>query len=321
MRQKVFITRKIPDRGIAILKEAGINVEVYAPDQPVPEKVLIEESRDCDGLLCLLTDTISAPIIEAARKLKVIANYAVGYNNIDIKAAAHRGIVVTNTPDVLTEATADLTFALILACARRIVEGDRLVREGGFAGWAPLLLLGGDISGQTIGIIGAGRIGTAVAKRCTGFGMKIVYTDNRSNQLIEKEYQAGKAGIERLLGLADFVTLHVPLTDSTHHLIGPDQFKMMKPSAYIINTSRGAVIDETALVNALQQRTIAGAGLDVYEREPVVTEGLIGLDNVVLLPHLGSATLETRARMAEMAARNIVAVLTGKPAPNAVHGL
>lgn len=319
MMWKVFITREIPRAGTDLLKEAGMQVEVYPEERPIPHNLLLEKIRDCDALLCLLTDSISDHVIAAADKLKIIANYAVGYNNINLPAASKRGIVVTNTPDVLTEATADLTFALILACARRVVEGDRMVRQGYFTGWAPLMLLGGDVSGQTIGIIGAGRIGAAVAKRAHGFGMNILYSDPQKNQVIEKEYLARKVNIEQLITESDFITLHVLLTDSTRHLIGTKEIYMMKSSAYIINTSRGAVIDEQALVNALLKRTVAGAGLDVYEREPLLAQGLMELENVVLLPHLGSATLQTRTRMAEMAARNIIEVSKGKPAPNAVN--
>ena len=316
---KVFITREIPRAGTDLLKAAGMQVEVYPEDRPIPHNLLLEKIRDCDALLCLLTDFISENVIAAADKLKIIANYAVGYNNIDLPAASRRGIVVTNTPDVLTEATADLTFALVLACARRVVEGDRMVRQGNFSGWAPLMLLGGEVSGQTIGIIGAGRIGAAVAKRAYGFGMKILYSDTLSNKLMEDKWGAGKDELERIICDSDFITLHVPLTDSTYHLIGAKEIYMMKSSAYIINTSRGGVIDEQALVNALQEKTVAGAGLDVYEREPILAEGLVKLENVVLLPHLGSATQQTRSRMAGMAARNIVEVSRGKPAPNAVN--
>jgi glyoxylate reductase len=316
---KVFITREIPAAGIDLLKKAGLQVEVYPQDQSVPESVLLEKIRDCDALLSMVTDPISAALIEQASQLKIIANYAVGYNNIDLESARQHGIVVTNTPDVLTEATADLAFALILACARRVVEGDQLVRRGNFTGWSPLMMLGADVSGQTIGIIGAGRIGTAVARRAYGFGMNIVYADSTSNKLIENEYRAQRKELDDLIGTADFISLHVPLIDSTRHLIDQRRLQLMKSSAILINTSRGAVIDEEALVQALANKTIAGAGLDVYEHEPLLAQGLADFKNVVLLPHLGSATYRTREAMARLAAQNIIELSRGKLAPNAVR--
>jgi glyoxylate reductase len=317
---KVFITREIPAKGINSLKEAGLQVEVYPHQQSIPEPLLMEKIRDCDALLCLVTDSITAAIMAAAVRLKIIANYAVGYNNIDLTAAARRGITVTNTPGVLTEATADLAFALILACARRVVEGDRLVRQGNFSGWSPLMLLGTDLAGQSMGIIGAGRIGSALARRAHGFGMKIIYTDTMANLQIEKDHQARKMDLDELIKAADFISVHVPLTDSTRHLLNEQRLRRMKSTAILINTSRGAVIDEQALVRVLADRSIAAAGLDVYEHEPLLAEGLTGLNNVVLLPHLGSATLCTREKMAELAARNIIEVSRGNPAPNAVIG-
>jgi len=316
---KVFITREIPAAGIDLLKKAGLQVEVYPHDQPIPESLLLEKIRDCDALLSMVTDPISAALIERAGQLKIIANYAVGYNNIDLQAARQQGIVVTNTPDVLTEATADLAFALILACARRVVEGDQLVRQGNFTGWSPLMMLGADVSGQAIGIIGAGRIGTALARRAYGFGMNIFYADSVINKLIENEYRAQKKELDELVRTADFISLHVTLTEFTRHLIDEKRLQRMKDTAFLINTSRGAVIDEQALVRALANKTIAGAGLDVYEREPLLAQGLADFKNVVLLPHLGSATLRTREKMAELAAQNIIAVASGKPAPNAVQ--
>jgi D-3-phosphoglycerate dehydrogenase len=319
MKWKVFITREIPGAGIELLKNAGMQVEIYMHNRPVPESVLLEKIKDCDALLCLLTDAISAPLLAAAKRLKIIANYAVGYNNIDLPAATRHGIVVTNTPDVLTETTADLAFALILACARRIVEGDQLVRRGKFTGWSPMLMLGMDVFDRTIGIIGAGRIGTAVARRAQGFGMKILYSDSTSNRIIEKEYRAQKKELEDLLRNADFISLHIPLTDSTRHLIDEQRLRQMKATAFLINTSRGPVIDEQALVRALANKVIAGAGLDVYEREPFLAEGLADLSNVVLLPHLGSATFQTREKMAKLAAKNIIELALGHSAPNAVN--
>ena len=318
MKWKVFVTRNIPSSGLDLLRNAGMQVDIYPHDQPVPEGVLLEKIVDCDALLCLLTDSISRRIIKAGQELKIIANYAVGYNNIDLLTAAQRGIVVTNTPDVLTETTADLAFALILACARRVTEGDQMVRSGNFTGWSPLMLLGAEVYGQTLGIIGAGRIGTAVARRAHGFGMNILYADTEPNRLIEKDYVAMKSDMGNLIRNSDFISLHVPLMDTTHHLIDEKRFQQMKSSAFLINTSRGAVIDEQALVRALHDRTIAGAGLDVYEREPLLAKGLVSFKNVVLLPHLGSATSQTRAKMAELAARNIIELSKGNPAPNTI---
>jgi glyoxylate reductase len=318
MTWQVYVTRKIPASGIELLKNAGLKVEVYQENHAIPDTLFKQKIRACDALLSMLTESLTAEVIATAPKLKIIANYAVGYNNIDLQAAAQRGIVVTNTPDVLTEATADLAFALILSCARRIVEGDRMVRRGEFSGWEPMLLLGAEICGQTIGIIGAGRIGTAVARRAFGFGMKIIYSDPEPNRLIEAEYGARNLELEELLRSADFISLHVPLSESTRHLIDKQRLQLMKPVAIIVNTSRGAVIDEQALTQALTAKKIGGAGLDVYEHEPALSAGLADLDNVVLLPHLGSATLQTRARMAEIAAGNIVDYFKGVSPKNIV---
>jgi glyoxylate reductase len=249
--------------------------------------------------------------------LKIIANYAVGYNNIDLPAAAQRGIIVTNTPDVLTEATADLTWALLLALTRRVVEGDAWVRTGHWPGWTPTQMLGADVSGKTLGIIGMGRIGQAVAQRAAGFRMPVIYT-GRHGVSNPPGVSWIRRSLDDVLGESDFLSLHVPLTEATRHLIDRHKLALMKPTAFLINTSRGPVVDEAALVSALEAKTIAGAGLDVYEQEPIVSAGLISLPNVVLLPHLGSATLETRVRMGLICLDNIAAVLGGRPAPNRV---
>ncbi|HEY9073343.1 MAG TPA: D-glycerate dehydrogenase, partial [Desulfobaccales bacterium] len=281
---------------------------------------LLGSLADKEGLLCTITDRIDAGLFEHAPALKVIANYGVGFEHIDLAGATKRGIVVTNTPGVLTEATADLALALILATARRVVEGDRRIREGKFQYWAPLLFLGQEVSGKTLGIIGLGRIGQAVAKRAAGFGLKIIYhSRTRLQPGQEEELQDSYAPLETLLREADFVTLHVPLTPQTRHLIGRRELELMKPSAYLINTSRGPVVDEAALVAALRQGQLGGAGLDVYEREPELSPGLADLENAVLLPHLGSATVETRTRMAVMAAENLLAGLRGDPPPNCLN--
>ncbi len=275
--------------------------------------------READAAICTLTDRVDASVLAEAARLKILANYAVGYNNIDLAAANARGIVVTNTPDVLTDATADLTWALLLAVARRVAEGDAYVRSGDWSGWAPTQMLGTDVAGKTLGIVGMGRIGQAVAQRATGFNMRIRYTSRTGTALDQLPFQWQSRVLPDLLKEADFVSLHVPLNSATHHLIGARQFALMKPTAFLINTARGPVIDEAALVDALLQRRLAGAGLDVFEQEPAFHPSLRELRQVVLLPHLGSATLSTRVRMGMICLENIAAVVAGKPAPNQVH--
>ena len=319
MAKKIFITRQIPQPGIDLLIENGFDVDVYTEDKPIPIKVLLEKVENIDALLPLLTDSISAEIIEKGNKLIIIANYAAGFNNIDLDAANTRKIAVTNTPGVLTEATADLTWALIMAVSKRIVEGDEFTRAGKFNGWGPLLFLGSEITGKTLGIVGAGRIGTAVAQRAFGFNMNILYTDGNKNDIIENKLKGKKVELDELLKNSNFISLHVPLTERTFHLIDKEEFQKMKNTAYMINTSRGPVINESALVNALQNNQIAGAGLDVYENEPELKEDLIRLKNTVLLPHIGSATLEARTKMAIMAATNIISYFEGKKPPNIIN--
>lgn len=318
-RPKVFVTRKIPEPGLDMLK-AACEVYVNPEDRVLTKQEIMDGVKDKDALLCLLTDTIDGEVMDAGPSLKVIANYAVGYNNIDIAAATARRIPVSNTPGVLTETTADLTWALLMAVARRIVEGDKFVRAGKFKGWGPLMLLGTDVYGKTLGIIGLGRIGEAVARRARGFGMRVIYTNSKprkkpDDQTLGVEYRP----LDRLLQEADFISIHAPLTEDTYHLVGEKELKMMKKSAYLINTSRGPVVDEKALVRALQEGEIAGAGLDVFENEPEIAPGLAELDNVVIIPHLGSASLETRTKMATMAAANILAGLRGEVLPNLVN--
>jgi len=315
----IYVTRAIPKPGLDLLAEACARVEVNPHDRVLARDELLAAVRGRDGVLCLLTDTIDAEVLDAARGCKIFANYAVGYNNIDVVAATARGIAVTNTPGVLTDATADLTWALLFAAARRIPEGDRFTREGKFTGWSPMLLLGGDISGRTLGIVGAGRIGTAVALRSRGFRMRVLYFDKAQNEPLEQAVGAQRVGLDTLLREADFVCLHVNLDESTRHLIGARELALMKPTAYLVNTSRGPVIDEAALVDALREKRIAGAGLDVFENEPELAPGLAELDNAVLLPHLGSATVATRTRMATLAATNLVARLRGERPPNIVN--
>lgn len=319
MKPKVFVTRKIPKIGLDIL-EKECEVKVNPHDRVLTKEELMDEVKEIDGLLCLLTDIIDEKIININPHLKIISNYAVGYNNIDIEAATRRGIMVTNTPGVLTETTADLAWALLMSIARRIVEADKFIREGKFKGWSPMLFLGSDIHHSTLGIIGLGRIGKAVAKRAKGFGMKILYTGiKRASKEIEDELGAEFVSLNKLLSSSDFITIHTPLLPETHHLISEKELKMMKRSAYLINTARGPLIDEKALVRALRERRIAGAALDVYENEPNLTPGLSELDNVVIVPHIGSASIPTREKMATMAATNLVAGLINKIPPNLVN--
>jgi len=288
-------------------------------DRFLSKEEIIKGARDASALISLLSDRIDSEVISSLPKLKVIANYAVGYNNIDIEEAKRRKIRVTNTPGALTDATADLTMALLLATSRRIVEGDRLVREHKFEGWKPGLLKGPALKGKILGIIGMGRIGKAVAGRAKAFGMNILYHNRKPLlQSEEEELCVKHVSLEELLKSSDFISLHVPLMGETYHLLNEKRLSLLKPEAIIINTSRGAVIDEKALIKALKDGKIAGAGLDVYEEEPFVPQELIDLPNVVLLPHLGSATNEARREMAIMVGRNVAAVLEGKEPPNPV---
>lgn len=319
---KIYITRKIPDKGINLLKEKGYEVDISEKDGVLIKDELKTalKAKEYDAVLCLLTDNIDAEIFDAVPSAKIFANYAVGYNNIDVKEAKKRGVVVTNTPGVLTEAVAEHTVAMILTAVMRIAEGDRFTRAGKYEGWAPELLLGMSLNGKTLGIVGAGRIGSIVAnimKR--GFGMNIIYFDIKRNEEFEKATD-GKfyENLEDVLKLSDIVTLHVPLLDSTRHLINKERLEIMKRTAYLINTSRGPVVDENALVEALRKGVIAGAGLDVYENEPKLADGLVELQNVVLTPHIASATEETRQKMSEMSAQNIIAFFEGKTPPNIV---
>ncbi|OPY08811.1 MAG: putative 2-hydroxyacid dehydrogenase [Syntrophaceae bacterium PtaB.Bin095] len=319
MSQKILVTGNLPAEVMDPLREK-YEVEAHAEDRPMERQQLLSRIGDRDGLLCMITDAVDDELLGRAPRLKMIANMGVGYNHIDIAAATRRGIPVSNTPGVLTDATADLAFTLILAVARRVVEGDRRVREGKFKLWAPFLFLGREVSGKTLGIVGFGRIGRAVARRAAGFGMRVLYHNrSRLTPAEERESPAEYADLNTLLAQADFVSLHVPLSGETRHLIGAAELSRMKPTAYLINTARGPVVDEVALLATLQRGMIAGAGLDVYENEPALTPGLADLPNVVLLPHVGSATLETRTAMAAMAARNLIAGLDGQRPPNLVN--
>lgn len=318
MSAKVFVSRPIPEPGLESLKQAGLRVEVNPEDRVLTSEELVRFCRGKEGLLCLLTDAIDRAFLDQVPDLKSVATMSVGYNHIDLEAAAEKGIGVSNTPGVLTDATAELTWALLLAVARRIPEAARFLRGGEFTGWGPMLFLGTELYGKTLGIVGAGRIGTAVGLRAAAFGMKVIYSDPRRNRELEKRTRAEPAELDRLLAESDFASLHVPLTEETRGLIGRGELRRMKKSAFLINVSRGAVVDEEALAEALREQEIAGAGLDVYEKEPHVHPGLLTLKNVVLLPHIGSATVETRTRMAVMAAENLAAMLSGRRPANPV---
>lgn len=314
----VLITRIIPQAGIDLLADR-YQVIINEHDRPLTEAELLDLSRECDGLLCLLTDTIDEAFFIACPNIRAVANYAVGFNNIDIQAAAARGIPVSNTPGVLTDATADLAFALIFSVARKIVQADTHLRSGNWGGWGPMQFLGSGVWGATLGVVGMGNIGRAVAQRGAGMNMTVCYTDDFIPKGTDFGFPAKRLPLEELLETADFISLHVPLTQETQHLIGKAEIARMKKTAYLINTSRGPVIDESALADALKDGDIAGAGLDVYEHEPKVAEGLFELHNTVLLPHIGSATERARTDMAVMAATNLIAMLEGDEIPNLVN--
>ena len=343
----VFLTRAIPEPGPTLLRSRFL-VRGGADDRDISRDQLVSGVAGADALLCTLREQVDAEVLDAAGpSLLVVSNMAVGYDNIDVAAATERGVLVTNTPGVLTEATADLAWALLLAAARRVPEGDRLVRSGAFGGWAPTMLLGREMAGRTLGIVGMGQIGRAVARRSIGFGMRVLYT-RRSGPLTADELPSGVRGAEAqgliarpatarhasaplppiweyrsrlddLLRESDMVSVHVPLSPETRHLLGPESLALLKPGAVLVNTSRGPVIDESALVEALRSGRLGAAGLDVYENEPAVHPDLLTLENTVLLPHLGSATVETRGRMAELAALNAIAAVDADAVPHLVN--
>ena len=317
---KIFITRQIPEKGINLLKEKGWEVSI-GPEGKISQEELLKGVKGVEAILSVLTEKIDGQVMETAgQQLKIVANYAVGYNNIDLAEAKKREIMVTNTPGVLTEAVAEHTIALLFAIAERIVEADRYTRAGKFKVWGPKLLLGADIKGRTLGIVGLGRIGSSVAQRMQdGFEVKIIYFDVKRNEELEKKYNIEYRELDDLLKEADFVSLHTALTKETKHLINAERLKMIKPTAYLINTSRGKLIDEIQLIRALKEKKIAGAALDVFYNEPEINPELIELDNVVLIPHLGSASLETRTKMSIIAAENLVDALKGKKPKNIVN--
>jgi glyoxylate reductase len=305
----VLLTRRLPSAVLARL-EAACEVDLYRGDGPMPPAELVARVAGKQALICLLTERIDAAVLEAGTDLRIVANIAVGYDNIDLAAARARGIVVTNTPDVLTDAVAEFTWALILAVTRRVSEGERVVRRGAWRGWALDFMLGTELRGKQLGLVGVGRIGRAVAARAPAFGMHVAYVSRGG---AAGEAPGERMSLDQLLLTSDILSIHVPLTSETHHLIDQRSLARMKRSAYLINTSRGAIVDEEALVWALRERLISGAALDVYEHEPKVAAGLLEFENVVLAPHLGSATRETRTAMADLAVSNALAVLAGRP--------
>ncbi len=312
MKPKVFITRRIPEEGLEILKEVA-DIKVWEGELPPPRDVLLNEVEEVDGLIPLLADKVDGELMDKAKHLKIVSNYAVGFDNIDVSEATKRGLMVTNTPGVLTDTTADLAFALLLAVARRVAEADRFVRAGKWTTWGPLLLLGKDVHGATLGLIGLGRIGCAMAKRARGFGMKVLYYNRTRKEQAEKELGIEYVELETLLKESDFVSLHVPLTKETKHLINKETLGIMKTTSMLVNTTRGPVVDEAALYQALVNKEIAGAALDVMDPEPPQGDSpLFDLDNVVIVPHIGSASEATRAKMAVIAASNMVAGLKGE---------
>ena len=318
-KPSILISRLLPEEALAQARSRAA-VDVHEADKPLERSELLARLRGRQGLVCLITDTIDVPLLDACPGLKVVSNVAVGFNNIDVAAATQRGVVVTNTPDVLTETTADFAWTLLMATARRLVEADRYVREGKFTQWEFMLLLGGDIHGKTLGIVGFGRIGRAMARRALGFNMRVLYQDAvAADAATEKELRATRVDTATLLRESDFVTLHTPLLPETQHLINAQSLRTMKKTAYLVNASRGPVVDEAALAQALKEGRIAGAGIDVFEREPEVHPALIGLPNVVLAPHIASASSDTRVKMAMLAVDNCLAVLEGRTPPTPVN--
>lgn len=312
---RVLVTGRIPQPGIDVLVAAGHDVSVWEDDGPIPRSELLARAAGASGVLSLITERIDAEFLAAAGpSLRVVSNVAVGYNNIDVPACASAGVVATNTPGVLTDATADIAMALILMVTRRLAEGERLVRSGEPWKWNMFMMLGTDIRNRQLGIVGMGQIGAATARRARAFGMSVVYANrNDADAAVVDELGARRVPLDELFATSDVVSLHCPYAPDTHHLVNADRLASMKRTAYLVNTARGPVVDEEALVAALAAGHLAGAGLDVYENEPEVHPGLVSRDDVVLLPHLGSATVETRAEMAVLAARNTVAVLAGQP--------
>ncbi|MCW4011749.1 MAG: D-glycerate dehydrogenase [Candidatus Bathyarchaeota archaeon] len=319
-KPKVLVTRKFFDEAINLIKTVA-DVEIYPSEEdPIPRDILLDKVHDIDGLLPMLTDRVDQTLLDRGKNLKVVSNYAVGYNNIDVPEATKHGVMVTNTPDVLTDTTADCAFMLLMAISRRLVEVDKFVREGKWIkAWGPKMLLGSDITGKTLGIIGLGRIGKAMVPRAKGFNMKILY-HNRTPDPEAINLGVEYRSMDEILAESDYVSLHVPLNNKTKHLIGETELKKMKNTAYLINTARGPVVDEMALTKALREKWIAGAGLDVLYEEPTNPNNpILELDNVIVAPHIGSATIETRLAMAMKAATNLTAALKGESPPDLLN--
>ncbi|MGO3912866.1 2-hydroxyacid dehydrogenase family protein [Enterococcus viikkiensis] len=319
---KIYLSAKLPELGTQLLKEAALEYKVFEGNGLISKKELLKNVADCEVLICPLSTQVDREVIDAAPKLKLIANFGAGFNNIDSAYAKEQKIYVTNTPVVSTNATAELTAGLIIALSRRIVEGDRLMHHEGFEGWAPLFFLGHELKGKTLGIIGMGQIGQALGKMMRAFGMKIIY--NQRHPLapeVEESLQATYLSQTEVIQQADVLSLHAPLTEATHHLLSSESFSQMKDSAFLINAARGPLIDEVALVEALKNHQLAGAALDVYEFEPKVTEALKNFDNVILTPHIGNASVEARDQMATIVAKNAIALLNQQPIKYIVNGL
>lgn len=318
-RPRVYVTRGLPGDALERLADSA-DVEVWAGDDPPPYEILRQEASRSDALITLLTDSVDALLLEAAQQLRVVSNVATGHDNIDVATATSKGIAVSNTPGVLEETTADLAFALLLGAARRVVEGDRLIREGRWTSWSPTLLLGSDVHGATLGIVGLGAIGAAMARRARGFDMRVIYHSRSANPELERELGLKKVSLDELLRKANFVSLHVPLNEETRGMIGARELSLMGKEAYLINTARGGLVDQEALCSALERGKIAGAALDVFVEEPLPDSDLLrNLNKVVLTPHIGSASVTTRSRMAAMAVENCLAALGGKVPPNCLN--
>jgi len=318
-KSRVYVTRMIPQENIDELRK-HFDVAVNPDDRALTKAELAVNAKGCDALITLITDSVNGELLDAiGPQCKVVANYAVGFNNFDVAAATQRGVILTNTPGVLDDATATHAFTLLLATARRIAEGDKYVRDGKWKGWAPMFFIGMDVDRRTLGIAGMGRIGSNIARKAKGFDMKIIYADARRNEKVEKELGAIFVDKETLLKESDFLTLHVPLIPETFHYIGEKELRLMKKTAVLVNASRGPVVDEKALLKALQEKQIWGAGLDVFENEPEIVAGLTELDNVIVVPHIASATTETRINMGKIAVNNVINVLNGRPPETCVN--
>jgi len=316
---KVYVTRELPTAALDLLAEAA-TVRVWPDELPPPPEVLLAEAADADALLTLLTDRIDAAIMAAAPRLRVISNMAAGYDNIDVEEANRRGILVTNTPGILTKTTADFAFALLLAAARRVVEADRYTRQGRWKTWGPQVLLGQDVYEATLGVVGLGGVGLEVAKRGRGFGMRVLYCDSTRRPKEERRYGLAYVELDQLLTESDFISLHTPLIPETHHLVGERELALMKPTAVLVNTARGPIVDQRALWRSLKERRIAAAAIDVSEQEPIASDDpLLGLDNIIITPHIASASVATRLGMARMAVDNLLTALRGQVPPQCVN--